>query len=130
LAEAPGSRLQGHERLRAGRDFRRAFSRGLRLDGRHFVLVAVESRLGYSRLGLAVGRKVGTAVTRNRVKRLLREVYRRNRSEIPWPGDLVVVAKQGIAAQSYHELEGEFRQRMRRLAVRQNTGRARPDGSH
>lgn len=81
-------------------------------------------------MGLAVGRKVGRAVTRNRVKRLLREIFRRNRSAIPWPGDLVVVAKQGIAAQSYDALEGEFRQRMRRLAARNEPRRARPDGSH
>jgi ribonuclease P protein component len=113
-----GSRLSGQERLRGGRDFQRTFRRGLRLDGRLFVVVMARTEQAASRLGLAVGRRVGSAVVRNRVKRLLREVFRKNKRTIPWPGDLVVVAKAEIAGQSYDEIEGEFLERLRRLASR------------
>lgn len=59
------------------------------------VVYAVANELPYSRLGLSVGRKHGTAVQRNRIKRLLREAYRLERPQLPAGLDLVVVPRQG-----------------------------------
>lgn len=49
-----------------------------------------------NRLGLVVTKKLGSAVQRNRIKRVLREVFRRNRVLFPLGVDLVVVAKNGL----------------------------------
>jgi len=57
------------------------------------VVYALPRDRGPSRLGVAVGRKVGRAVRRNRIKRLVREVFRRNRDELRRPCDVVVVAR-------------------------------------
>jgi ribonuclease P protein component len=50
-----------------------------------------------AKLGLAVSRRVGNAVARNRVKRLVREWFRRNRAALPPATDWVVIARQGAA---------------------------------
>jgi ribonuclease P protein component len=52
---------------------------------------AIPNELGHHRLGLSVGRRVGTAVRRNRVKRLLREAFRLDQHRLPGAYDLIVV---------------------------------------
>ena len=61
------------------------------------------------RLGLAVTRRLGKAVKRNRVKRLLREFFRRHKSELS-PRDLVIMARPGANALSYHQVQEELGQ--------------------
>jgi ribonuclease P protein component len=55
-----------------------------------------------------VSRKVGTAVTRNTVRRRLREVFRASTSEIPGDLDLVVSARPAAAEATFEELGAEF----------------------
>ncbi len=59
------------------------------------------------RLGLAVTKRLGKAVKRNRVKRLLREFFRRHREMLP-PEDLVIMAKKGAADLDYHQVQEEL----------------------
>ena len=60
--------------------------------------VIAPARMGVEvKLGLAVSRRVGNAVARNRVKRLVREWFRRNRSGLPPATDWVVIARKGAA---------------------------------
>jgi ribonuclease P protein component len=107
--------------------FRQVFRRGVRLDGRFFLLIAITNDRGHDRVGLAVGKRVGGAVVRNAAKRRLREAFRKRRAR-PGPGwDIVFVAKPDIAGTAQEELEREFGQRLRRLAGRQPPGpRASP----
>ena len=58
-----------------------------------FTLFGLPNDLGHCRLGFTVTRKVGGAVRRNRVKRLLREIFRRHRTRLEPPMDLVVNAR-------------------------------------
>jgi len=120
------SRLRPRERLTRASDFRRAFRQGLRLDGPLFLLIARENEVGYSRLGLAVGRKVGSAVARNRAKRLLREAFRNNKPPGPRTVDLVFIPKPEIGRCGLGEVERELRDRLRRLASRRGTRAHRP----
>jgi ribonuclease P protein component len=62
---------------------------------------------GRPRLGLVVTRRLGKAVQRNRVKRLLREFFRRHQTGLP-AFDLVIMAKKGAPALSYHQVEEEL----------------------
>jgi ribonuclease P protein component len=97
-------------------DFDRVFRKGKRVGGRFFLVIGLPNGRREDRLGLAVSRKVGSAVMRNRVRRLLREGFRR----LPRPRerglDLVVVARPDIVGMSQAEVDGELRHRLRRLA--------------
>lgn len=102
-------------RLRQAGAFGRVFRDGRRVDGPLFVLVVARSRHRIPRLGLAAGRKLGAACHRNRAKRLLREAFRRNRELVPYPADLVLIAKPGLADDRLETVEREYRRRLARL---------------
>jgi|SRR5215510_2741467 len=92
-------RLRRTARLRDGRDFQRVNRDGQRRAAAHFVaVVAVSQTEGAPRIGLAVSRRVGNAVARNRVKRHVREWFRRRRTALPRGTDWVVIARPGAAA--------------------------------
>ncbi len=95
-------------RIVRGSDYRKIYSAGLRLNSERFVLFGLENNLDHHRLGITVSRKVGGAVVRNRVKRLIREIFRKSRADLPNHFDLVVNAKRPAADASYRELRDEF----------------------
>ena len=60
------------------------------------------------RVGITVSRKVGGAVVRNRGRRLLREAFRRHKTDLLQPVDLVLVARASIVNMSFDEVERDF----------------------
>ncbi len=76
------------------RDFDLVFKKGKNQSSKYLVIYAMPNSLNFSRLGLAVGKKIGKAVVRNRLKRLLRESLRALTKEIPVPCDIVIVARK------------------------------------
>jgi ribonuclease P protein component len=108
-------RLRPRQRLRTGAQFDAVFKRGQRLEGRLFLLVAAPNGLPFDRLGLAVSRRAGGAVERNRARRLLRESFRRMDRPPGAGADLVVVARAGLVGCGQSEVDLELRERIRRL---------------
>jgi ribonuclease P protein component len=107
----PPATFRPHERISRADDFRRAFDRRRSASDTFLVVHGVENGLGYPRLGLSVSRKrCGSAVARNRVKRLLREAFRLSKNELPSGVDLVVVPRGPLRSLA------EARQSLLRLA--------------
>ncbi len=88
------SRPQARGRLSRSAEFERVYRQGRSVANRHLVLYTFpNSSSARPRLGLSVSRKVGGAVQRNRVKRLLREAFAQAEGELAAGQDVVVVAR-------------------------------------
>lgn len=98
-ASASPPEVQRRHRLSRSRDFDDVYRRGTSASTRHLVLhwFPREDADGDPRLGLAVPRSVGSAVVRNKVKRLLREAWRELLPRVPAGHDYVLVARPGLA---------------------------------
>jgi ribonuclease P protein component len=74
-------------------NFRRVIEQGKKHVGVYSILYALRTKCG-TRVGIIAGRKIGSAVERNRAKRLLREVVRLNRARIADGCDIVLIARK------------------------------------
>jgi ribonuclease P protein component len=108
-------------RLTARRQFLAVYDAGRRVASESFLLFGLPNSAGHCRLGITVTRKLGGAVRRNRIKRRIREVFRRNRARLTTPLDLVVNARPGVEARAFPDLEAEFLNRYEQLARRFRT---------
>lgn len=79
--------------LKENRVFRQLYGKGRSFVTPLFVLYYRENRLGKNRLGITVGKKLGSAVMRNRAKRLIREAYRLSENNVRVGYDFVFVCR-------------------------------------
>lgn len=119
------ARFRPSSRVKARSDFVRLQSGARRVHTQHFVVLlavspGVTSGAG-PRLGITVTKKIGGAVERNRVKRLVREVFRQNPSYFPLEHDVVFVARAGAPSLDFEAVRAEVeavRGAMRSVAER------------
>jgi ribonuclease P protein component len=81
-------------RLSRARDFQATYKQGLRKQRGPLLVFARPNGLGHARLGLSVSRRVGNAVTRNAIKRRVREAFRLLMADRPGDHDLIVVVRR------------------------------------
>ena len=95
-------------RLTSRRQFLEVYQQGRRASTASLTVFSTQNNVGFSRIGLTVSRKVGGAVLRNRVKRLLREIFRMHRQELMPPMDLVINVHRSVRGKQLQQLEQEF----------------------
>jgi len=93
-------------RLRRRADFQRIFRLGARHSGQGLSVYAAPNELARNRLGVSVGRKHGNAVTRNRIRRLLKEAFRLEQSGLPQGFDFICMPAKGPWTHSVDALRG------------------------
>ena len=74
----------------------------------HFLVFIKPNNLGKTRLGLTVGKNRGGAVQRNRIKRLLREFFRRSKDKFPPSRDIIIIALKGSDPLTYRQVFEEL----------------------
>jgi ribonuclease P protein component len=111
-------RLPSHLRLKHASDFARVREKGSSYAGKYLVLGVLKdesvAEFGY---GLITGRKLGIAVKRNRVRRLLREVIRAHRAVIAPGWQFVIIGRWRAAEASLPELERDWLKLAKRLGI-------------
>ena len=98
-------------------EFRRIYQRGTSAVSGSMVVYCRKNKLGRNRLGITASTKIGEAVTRNRARRRLREVYRLNRDKLREGWDIILVARGRTAAVSWKELNDTFLRLCRKLEL-------------
>ncbi|NLZ92861.1 MAG: ribonuclease P protein component [Firmicutes bacterium] len=94
--------------------YRKIFQNGTSVATRKLILYRLENQLNINRVGFVVSKKVGKAVTRNRVKRLLREAYRRYAVDLITGNDLVIIARPQAAELDYSQAATEMKRILQR----------------
>ena len=101
--------------LKENHEFQRMYRKGASAVSAGMVVYCRKNKLGHNRLGLTASVKLGNAVTRNRCRRRLREVYRTNADKLSQGWDIILVARSRTATVSWAELNGMFLRLCRKL---------------
>lgn len=116
--EIAGERFPASLRLRKRREFLRVQAGGVKVTAGPLLALALPNGSGATRVGLTVSSKVGNAVVRAHVRRLLRELFRKRRGELPAGIDLVFIARPSAADADFATFGRAFGEVARRLGER------------
>lgn len=103
-------------RLRKRSEFLKLKESDKKFASRGILVVWQENNLAYARLGVTVSKKVGCAVTRNRVKRFVREIFRSNRLLLP-AIDLNVIARSEAAKMDFALVQLELQKAFKHIGI-------------
>jgi ribonuclease P protein component len=101
-------------------EFSRVLQQGRATSNHLLVLRYARNQFGETRFGYAINKQVGTAVTRNRVRRRLRELVRKLTVGLGW--DIVISARRASAAATFQELEASLRELTKRSGLLEQPG--------
>jgi len=121
--------LQREHRLTDKRDFQKVFHHGRSFANRYLVLYYLPNRQSeHFRVGFSVSKKVGKAVVRNRVKRLLREAFRLEKDGVKEPIDFVVIARPSAADLEFDKIRQNVQHLLRNMDKAQERPRTSKPG--
>ncbi len=96
------------EAIKQSRVFKSLYYRGGSIASRCLVIYYRKNKRSINRLGLTVSKKIGNAVIRNRIKRLIKENYRLREDSLKTGYDIIFVARRACPGKSFHEIGGDM----------------------
>ena len=109
--------LNKSEILRGKHDFNAVHNRGRSFANHALVLLVVHDENFNGKVGFAAGKKLGGAVVRNRVKRLMREVYRLNRNSLRRDCGMILVGRKFLVNAKFRDAEKAFLELCKRAQI-------------
>ncbi len=100
--------LSKEERLRKRAEFVRLSGRGKSFKTRHFIAAVADGDRDNNRIGITASKKVGNAVQRNRIKRIVRENFRHRKESLSGNRDINIIARKGAASLPNHRIYKEL----------------------
>ncbi|WP_273123526.1 ribonuclease P protein component [Metabacillus sp. HB246100] len=102
-------------RVKKNKDFQKIFKQGKSIANRQFVLYIMDNSTEKEfRIGLSVSKKIGNAVTRNKVKRLIRQVFLEEKDKLITGKEFIMIARKPAAEMNYHEVKGSVQHLLRK----------------
>lgn len=95
--------MNKHQRIKKNIEFQHVFKKGKSFANRQFIVYVRKSDQPEFRLGLSVSKKVGNAVTRNRIKRFIRQTFLELKDDLLPNADYVIIARKPAADLQFHE---------------------------
>ena len=92
-------------RVKREKDFNAIFKSGMNCANRKFVIYRLPQEQPHFRVGLSVSKKLGNAVVRNRIKRLIRSVLTELKPQLQSEIDFIVIARKPVVSMNYQELK-------------------------
>lgn len=112
--------MAGIKIVKKNRDFQRAYARGVSAADRCLILFVRRNKEQEKRFGFSVSKKVGKAVVRNRVKRLLKEACRKNLDCFPDGRDYIIIAKKEVLEEDFHSLTQKILKLLQKILKNKN----------
>ena len=103
--------------LKMNYEFRRLYAKGKSAVSPYMAVYFRKNRENTNKLGLTVSTKLGNAVTRNRTRRRLKEIYRLNEDKIALGHDIVVVARVRCKHAEFAALQADFLRLLQKLGL-------------
>ncbi|MFY4776217.1 ribonuclease P protein component [Metabacillus sp. RGM 3146] len=112
--------MKKRNRIKKNDDFQDVFKKGKSMANRQFVIYMLDNPEEKEfRLGLSVSKKIGNAVTRNRVKRLIRQIFQEEKESLLKGRDYIVIARKPAAEMNYQEVKSSLFHLFKKTKVHQ-----------
>lgn len=109
-------------RLRNNEDFKKVYKNGKSYWNRNLVMYLRKNGLGYSRVGFTVTKKIGNSVVRNKIRRRMKEILRKNFDNIKGEYDIILIPKKNVVDIDFKTLESAMIHILKLSGVFKNSG--------
>ncbi|WP_369901576.1 ribonuclease P protein component [Bacillus manliponensis] len=117
--------MKKRNRIKKNDEFQAVFQNGKSSANRQFVVYQLEKKQQpYFRIGLSVSKKIGNAVVRNRIKRMVRQAFLELKDEIDVGKDLVIIARKPCTDMTYEEFKKSLVHVLNRSGIKVTKGSA------
>ena len=118
MPQPPSQRLPKINRILKRDGFKRVYDNGEKVHTRYFTAFTLANSETRPRIGITATRKIGNSVERNRARRLVREVFRKNKWLADAGVDIVINVKRSLVEACYQEVEVELVTLLQRVGKR------------